>query len=52
MAGPGTEGDVGADVEASVAGHGGRWIRWQGYVEGHAARGREKVLRHDDAWMT
>ena len=39
MAGLGTEGDVGAEVEASVARHGGGRIRWQGYVEGHAARG-------------
>ena len=40
MEGPGTESDVGAELEASMAGHSGGCVGWQGYMEGQEARGR------------
>jgi len=38
MAGPGTDADVDAELEASMAGHGGRMWGPQDDVEGHGAR--------------
>jgi hypothetical protein len=37
------EGDVAGDVDTQVAWQGGGLMRWQRYVEGHGARGREGV---------